>query len=89
MLLFDSVVHVAAHTLTAFQKLSRAESSFDSKSLVKFDKRLYPRVDKEVVADSYLAGCGEMVFVKQQVEDSTIKDDVAMVADEGITFWSG
>ena len=79
-------MHIATHRLAALQEFSRTQSSLYREGFVEFDERLNPRIDEEIVADGYLASRGELVFMKHQVEDSAVEDDITMIADESVTF---
>jgi hypothetical protein len=79
-------MHVSAHSLTAFEQFPRTETSFNCESFIEFDKRFNPWIDEEIVANCYLASRGEMVLVQHQVENSTIKDNISMIAYESVTF---
>ena len=86
VLLLDGIMHIATHRLTAFEQFSRTEAPLNREGFIEFDERLNPRIDEEIVAYRYLASRWEFVFMKHQVEDGTIEDDISMIADESVTF---
>ena len=88
VLLLNGVMHVAAHSLAALEQFPWAETSLNCEGFVELDKCLNPRIDEEVVAYCYLTGRREMVLMQHQVEDSTVEDNISMIADECVTFRS-
>ena len=87
LLLRNSEMDVPAHQLRCSQGLTKRQSATNGKGLVHTDESLDPRIDEQVVTDTNLYGSGITILDKLHVEKSRIKNNVTMVADEGITFF--
>ena len=76
---------IAAHELAGTQHLVGRQSTAHGESLVHADQSLDPRIDEQVVANTYFNSGRIAAVDKQHVEKGRVKHDVAVVADEGVS----
>ena len=81
----DDIVHVSAHVLTCFQKLTSCHRATHEETFVHAYKLLNPRMNQEVVTNSYLGCVGKSVVHQDNIEHRYIEHNVTMVGNIGIS----
>ena len=77
-------VDIAAHQLARTDHLMSRQSALHCECLVHPHQPFYPGIDQQVVAYTYLYCRGIVVVHQHHVEQSRVKHDVTMVAQEGV-----
>ena len=82
--LSDSKMDIATHQLTALKHLVSRQSTTNRKGLVHTHQPLNPRIDQQIVANTYLHRSGIAILKQQQIKESRVEHDVTMIADKRV-----
>ena len=75
---------VAAHQLTGTQHFLRCKSTANGECLVHTHQPLNPGIDEQVVANANLYCRGIISLHQEEVKESGVEHNIAMVAHESI-----
>ena len=82
LLLGDCIRDVPTHQLTGAQHLLWRESATHRKCLVHTNQSFDPRIDEQIVTNTYLNGCGIAMSHEHHIQESRIEHNIPVVADK-------
>ena len=81
---------IAAHQLRCGECLTEGEATAHGECLVHTHQPFNPRIDEQVVPNTYLNRCWIACIHKQHIKKSGIEHNITVIADKSVTtLWGG
>ena len=82
--LTDGVVHITRHASRRLKHLSHSQCTLNDERLVDTHEFLNPRIDKQIISDSYLHRIHSLIY-QQNRQKTGVKNNIAMIGNISIS----